>query len=179
MSCHFHALRSCCDAAVSLSSLSLIFFQFNRFAHPILWGSQIIIESLIYKVATGSICTRKANVNLEKGSIHEALPNVCAWTNGGEPLNRSWLLPAQWSWPHSVRSHKSRFCVLMTCSHSAQTHQLHYSLNSSDGTIKRANETPRRWMWWQWVHFSLLEPNGEEKIASWTCDPQDDPGHFL
>lgn len=36
--CHvtFHVLKSCCDAAVSLSSLSLILFQFHRFAHPVL-----------------------------------------------------------------------------------------------------------------------------------------------
>lgn len=36
--CHvlFHVLESCCDAVVSLSSSSLIFFQFSHFAHPTL-----------------------------------------------------------------------------------------------------------------------------------------------
>ena len=32
----FHVLKSCSDAAISILSLSLKFFQFNYFSHPIL-----------------------------------------------------------------------------------------------------------------------------------------------
>lgn len=179
MSCHFSCAQEllwCCSILIKLIFNIL---SIQSFCSPsLVIAHQILMESLIYKVATGYICTRRANVNLEKGSVHEALQSVCAWANWWR-VARSWLPPAQWSWPHSVGSHGSRCCVLVTCPHSAKTHQLHYSLNSSDWTIKRANETPRRGMRWQWVHFSLLEPNSEEKIASWTCDPQDDPGLSL
>lgn len=43
----FHVLKSCCDVAVSILSLSFKFFQNKFFPHPILRESHILIESQI------------------------------------------------------------------------------------------------------------------------------------